>query len=197
MYDYRKMTAEERKDVLQQRREKGFPLHAPPRLQDVGGLFLISAACYEHRPIFANPDDLSLLMEETLSAFGTAVLPHPAWVFLPNHYHILTETEDMEMVSAVVRLLHSRVATIVNGRHQQRGRKVWYRFSDRLIRDERHYYATLNYIHYNPIKHGYVDRMSAWPWSSVHQYVETQGMTWLEGIWKKFPVKEYGKGWDW
>ena len=197
MYDYRKMTPEERQRVLQQRRECGFPLHAPPHFRGVSGTYLITSTCYKHRPIFENPDDLFWLVDEMLDAFTAANLPHPAWVFLPNHYHILVETEGLSIVSEVLRLLHSRVATAINGRHRQRGRKVWYRFSDRLIRNERHYFASMNYIHYNPIKHGYVDRMGDWPWSSLHEYIATQGKEWLIRTWKAYPVRDYGKGWDW
>src|SRR5262245_27640626 len=48
----------------------------------------------------------------------------------------------------------------------QTGRRtVWYEFSDRKIRSEAHFYATLNYLHYNPIKHGYVRLMGEWEWS--------------------------------
>ena len=197
MYDYRKMTPEEQRRVLQQRRERGFPLHAPPHFRDVSGTYMITSTCYEHRPIFEQPDDLSWLVDEALNAFTAANLPYLAWVFLPNHYHVLLETQDLSIVSEVLRLLHSRVATIINGRHHQRGRKVWYRFSDRLIRSERHYFASVNYIHYNPIKHGYVDRMGSWLWSSLHEYMEAQGEEWLVRIWKTYPVKNYGKGWDW
>ncbi len=197
MYDYRKMTPEEQQRILQQRRERGFPLHAPPHFRGISGTCLITSACYEHRPIFEAPGDLSWLADQVLDAFSTADLPHPAWIFLPNHYHILVETKDLSIVSEVLRLLHSRTATAINSRHRQRGRKVWYRFSDRLIRNERHYFATVNYIHYNPIKHGYTDRMSSWPWSSVHGYTETQGKEWLAQTWRTHPVGNYGRGWDW
>ena len=197
MYEYRKMPPEERRRVLEVRRARGFPLHAPPHFRGVSGEYLITAACYEHRHIFEQPDDLSWLADEALNALTKAELPHPTWVFLPNHYHVLLETEDLSVVSKTLRLLHSRVATAINGRHRQRGRRVWYRFSDRLIRSERHHWATVNYIHFNPVKHGYVDRMGEWPWSSVHDYLETQGQDWAADVWKAHPVGDYGKGWDW
>jgi len=41
-------------------------------------------------------------------------------------------------------------------------RKVWYQFTDRMIRGEAHYFSTLNYIHYNPVKHSYTKRMDEW-----------------------------------
>jgi putative transposase len=167
MYDYRKMTPEERQQVIRERRERGFPWHAPPHFPGVSGEYLISAACFEHQPVFADPTDLSWLLDQTLNALDEVKLP--CYVFLPNHYHVLLRTEDIAIVSEVLRLLHSRVATDINGRHRKRGRRVWYRFSDRFIRSERHHWATVNYIHYNPVKHGYVDR----------------------------PIGEYRKGWDW
>lgn len=197
MYEYRKMSPEERQRVLEVRRVRGFPLHAPPHFRGVSGEYLITAACYEHRHIFEQPDDLSWLADEVLNALTAANLLHPAWAFLPNHYHILLETEDLSIVSETLRLLHSRVATAINGRHRQRGRRVWYRFSDRLIRSERHHWATVNYIHFNPVKHGYADRMGDWPWSSVHDYLETLGQDKVAHVWKAHPVGDYGKGWDW
>ena len=197
MYDYRKIPPEERERVLDARRERGFPLHAPPHLHNVAGEYLITAACYEHRDIFEQPDELSWLTSETLDAFQRAGLKCPAWVFLTNHYHVLVETERLSVVSELLRLLHSRVATAVNSRQHKRGRQVWYRFSDRLIRDERHHLATVNYIHYNPVRHKYVDSAELWAWSSLHDYVQIHGKRWLTQTWKDYPIEDYGKGWDW
>lgn len=196
MYDYRQMSPEERRLILAQRRRRGFPQHAPPHFKGVGGVYLLTAACYEHCHIFENPDDLSWLTDESLGTFHTTDLQYTAWVFLPNHYHIRLETPDIQIVSETLRLLHSRTATMINKRHKQRGRKVWYRFSDRLIRNENHYLATLNYIHYNPVQHGYVE-ITEWPWSSAHEYIAAFGEAWFDRIWRAYPVKDYGKGWDW
>ena len=111
MYDYRKMNSEERERVLKERRARGFPLHAPPHISSQGGIYLITGACFEHRPIFENQDDLSWLSNEVIGAFAAANLLHQGWVFLPNHYHVLVKTKDLGFVSEVIRLLHSRVAT--------------------------------------------------------------------------------------
>jgi putative transposase len=197
MYDYRRMTFEEQQLVLEHRRERGLPLHAPPHFRGVSGTYLITSACYEHNAVFQAPDDLSWLTGKLLEAFAAADLPHPAWVVLPNHYHVLLEAKDLAVVGEVLRLVHSRTATAINGRHWQRGRKVWYRFSDRMMRSERHYFATVNYVHYNPVKHGHIDEMSSWPWSSVHDYAETRGEQWIAQTWRNYPVGDYGQGWDW
>ena len=75
-------------------------------------------------------------------------------------------------------------------------RKVWYRWCDRAIRSERHYYTTLNYIHYNPVKHSLVKSPYEWVESSVHWYLQAYGRQWLRDSWTQYPVQDYGSDWD-
>jgi putative transposase len=64
------------------------------------------------------------------------------------------------------------------------------------MRSERHYFATLNYIHNNPVKHGYVQKWQDWPFSSAREYLEKVGFEMASTIWKEYPVLDFGKGWD-
>jgi len=51
-------------------------------------------------------------------------------------------------------------------------RGVWQRrFWEHTIRDEADLEAHFDYIHYNPVKHGYAKRPRDWPWSSFHRWV--------------------------
>ena len=144
IYNYRKLTQEERQLILKERRKHGFPLHAPPHLRGIKGTYLITSACYEHRSIFIDTKDLTWLENEVLKSFDEAQLLFHAWVFLPNHYHILAEIEELGILSEILRTMHSRIAKDINTRHGQRGRKVWYRYSDRFIRSQRHYLTSIN-----------------------------------------------------
>jgi REP element-mobilizing transposase RayT len=46
--------------------------------------------------------------------------------------------------------------------------QFWMReYWDRYIRDEKHFHAVVNYIHNNPVKAGFCQEASAWPWSSA------------------------------
>jgi putative transposase len=57
-------------------------------------------------------------------------------------------------------------------RHRERG--VWQRrFWERTVRDEDDFVRCLDYIHWNPVKHGLVARPKDYPWSSFHGYVES------------------------
>jgi putative transposase len=64
------------------------------------------------------------------------------------------------------------------------------------MKSERHFWATLNYVHHNPVKHRYVKRWVDWPWSSAARYLEEVGREEAERIWSEYPVLDYGKQWD-
>jgi putative transposase len=59
-----------------------------------------------------------------------------------------------------------------------------------------HYYRTINYIHANPVKHGYTDDSNEWPWSSLVGYMERYGREQLRDWWASYPITGYGAGWD-
>ena len=51
-------------------------------------------------------------------------------------------------------------------------RGIWQRrFWEHTLRDEEDFIRHVEYIHYNPVKHGYVSRVKEWSHSSFHRYV--------------------------
>lgn len=58
------------------------------------------------------------------------------------------------------------------------------RFWEHTIRDDVDLARHVNYIHYNPVKHGLVRRVRDWPYSSFHRYVRegTLPLDWGEGV---------------
>jgi putative transposase len=63
------------------------------------------------------------------------------------------------------------------------------RFWEHQIRDQEDYIRHMDYIHYNPVKHGIVQRVADWPWSTFHRYVKegvydigwgSQDMEWID-----------------
>jgi len=121
-----------------------------------------------------------------------------AWAILLNHYHILIEVESLVSVSAALKYLHGSTSRKWNLQdrliEKHRG---WYKFSDRLMHSEKQLNQTFNYIHYNPIKHGYTEDINEWPWSSFKLHEENQERDWLRGRWKTNPPpQELGRGWN-
>jgi putative transposase len=61
-------------------------------------------------------------------------------------------------------------------RHSNQDFALWQRrFWEHTIRDENDFARHIDYIHFNPVKHGLVTRIRDWPYSSFHQYVR-QGL---------------------
>jgi putative transposase len=64
------------------------------------------------------------------------------------------------------------------------------------MRTEDHFFVCLNYVHNNPVKHGYVKKWQDWPFSSVHWYLENKGRDWMLDLWLNHPVLSFGEEWD-
>ena len=196
MYEYRRLTLAQRAELVQQRLARGYPPHEPPHPVRNQEFYFITAACYEHKCHIRDESRRQQLLNLLFDAFVTAGMEIRAWVFLPNHYHLLLHLTNFDELSCLFRLVHGRTSHKWNREDNVTGRKVWYRYSDRAIRSERHYYTTLNYIHYNPVKHGWVKYPYDWSASSVHWYLEHHGRQWLRDSWVEYPVRDYGKDWD-
>ena len=74
----------------------------------------------------------------------------------------------------------------------KREKGIWQRrFWEHEIRDEFDLRRHVEYIHFNPVKHGWVVRVADWPYSSFHRYVRKQ---WLSEDWGSAPVDGDGFG---
>ena len=193
-YLWRRLTPDQRSEILRHRRKNGRPWHRPPHFHEGVRHYHVVAACYEHRPhIGHSPDRMTLFSNHLLDT-----LPDPpvAWCVLPNHYHLLVRSDDLKGFIQILAKLHGRTSFEWNREEQTRGRKIWHGTSDRAMRDTGHFWATLNYIHHNPVHHGYVQVWQDWPWSSAPAYLDEMGTKNAEAIWKGYPLLDYGTGWD-
>lgn len=106
-----------------------------------------------------------------------------AVVVMPDHFHWLCSLPDgdadfssrIRMIKRgfTVRLLKAGIPLSKDGRGEYR---LWQRrFWEHTIRDEADLERHIDYVHYNPVKHGLVRSVKDWPHSSFHRYVE-QGL---------------------
>jgi putative transposase len=198
MYNWRKVTEQERQHLLRVRRARKLPKHSLPHFDfDGSHCYLISAACYEHAPFIGrNPQRMTECECETLEIYGNFCLSLYAWCILPNHYHALVKTDQIKALRQALGQFHGQTSYRWNLEDNCRGRKVWYNCFERRIKSERHFWATLNYVHHNPVQHGYVARWQDWPWSSAREFLKRKGRERAIEIWEKYPVLDYGKKWD-
>lgn len=197
MYRWRKLSEQDQAALLIWRQGLKRPWHSPPHFVEGPALFQLTAACYEHAPIIGSTNErLQQFGADLLATLEEARCRVFAWCVLPNHYHLLLHVPDLRDTTRLLGRLHGRTSHAWNGEDDQRGRRVWSTPADRAIRGDSHFWATLNYIHHNPVKHGHVTRWQEWPWSSAHDYLETVGYDEAVRLWKQYPVLDYGKGWD-
>jgi putative transposase len=106
------------------------------------------------------------------------------------------DTEDVRGVLKALGRMHGSTSYRWNLEEGCRGRKVWCNDVEREIRSEGHLWASINYVHHNAVKHGYVGRWLEWPWSSAGRYLEGMGEERAREIWERYPVLDMGAGWD-
>ncbi len=103
-----------------------------------------------------------------------------AIVVLPDHLHtIWTMPErdaDFAMRWALIKASFSRMLLkgepVSTSRVRKRERGIWQRrYWEHTIRDEDDFARHVDYIHFNPVKHGHVEHVAAWPYSSFHRMV--------------------------
>ncbi len=197
-YEYRKLSPKDREELVNYRRTRGYPLHAPPHPFRAAGAYLISAANFEYKPVMKQPERRTEFEAQLLSALKEITDDIIAWVILSNHYHVLLYIHSLDEVSAALKHLHGVTSRTWNLEDDLTGkRRVWYKFADTCIRNDAHLHLAFNYIHYNPVKHGYVDDPYDWHWSSPGLYYEEKGTDWLREHWSTYtPPDDFGKGWD-
>lgn len=103
-----------------------------------------------------------------------------AMVILPDHMHCIWTLPqgdaDYSTRRALVKAGFSRGVQAGERRsasRQKRGERgiSQRRFWEHMIRDDEDYHRHVDYIHWNPVKHGWVDRVSDWEHSSFHRFV--------------------------
>lgn len=104
------------------------------------------------------------------------------WVLMPDHMHCLWRLPEGDadygkrwglIKRQVTRELGiSSIGETPSQRKRHEGNLWQRRFWEHLIRDEDDYRKHLDYLHWNPVKHGYVKHVVDWPYSSFHRYVK-------------------------
>nr|ALV86413.1 hypothetical protein [uncultured bacterium 16] len=122
-------------------------------------------------------------VDELRAAFRCAAVENPfhidAVVVLPDHFHLLcTLPEGDADFSVRMKTIKRRFTFGVAhcGRPMKKNDRgeasCWQsRFWEHTIRDDEDFARHVDYIHYNPVKHGLSARVCDWPHSSFHRYV--------------------------
>lgn len=140
-----------------------------------GGCFFFTLVTHHRQTLLAEERNIDRLRE----GFRRTQAKHPfqidAIVILPDHLHSVWRLSDGDTdFSLRWRLIKHYLATGISATTNGRGEKmVWQRrFWEHAIRDEAAWRNHIDYVHFNPVKHGYVRRPGDWRWSSFERAQE-------------------------
>ncbi|MFO0801776.1 MAG: transposase [Gemmataceae bacterium] len=154
------------------------------RIYVPGGTYFFTIVTEGRQPRFAEAKNRAKLRVAMKSVLNERPVLIQAMVLLPDHMHtIWTLPEgDRDYSSRLGQIKErftreflqagGREVAISASRRKHRERLIWQRrFWEHTVRDESDFARCFDYIHWNPVKHGLVTRVSDYPWSSFHRYV--------------------------
>lgn len=152
------------------------------------GCYFFTVVCWQRRPFFAEPAAIDLLREAIRSVKKKRPFIIDAIVILPDHLHCIwrlpRNDSDFSGRWREIKKHVTRKYGLTSGR-------VWqHRFWEHLLRDEEDWRRHVDYIHFNPVKHGLVQRPADWPYSSFPAAVQKG---WYLPDWSVCP-EEFGEG---
>jgi putative transposase len=93
-----------------------------------------------------------------------------------------------------IRKIHKDSARYLNKQENAPGRKIWYQYFDHCIRDEADFWKHFNYIHQNPVKHGFCKNLAdvfAYPFSSAKSWSKIKGEEWFASCFEFYPIVDF------
>ena len=122
-----------------------------------------------HGECMLNRPEVAALLRDALRHFDGDRYDLHGWVIMPNHVHVLVTLRGQNTLSGVVHSWKSYTAQQANQLLGRDGAFWNVDYFDRFMRDEKHFAATLDYIHLNPVKAGLCAEPGDWQWSSYHE----------------------------
>jgi len=151
------------------------------RLYAKGGTYFFTVVTQERRPIFSKEDSVKNLRESFETVMEKRPFTVDAVVVLPDHIHCIWSLPNNESDFST-RWKEIKYRFSINSREsfpptdsmrKKKEKGLWQRrFWEHLIRDQDDFNRHVDYIHYNPVKHGLVKRPMDWPHGSFHRFVE-------------------------
>lgn len=139
-----------------------------------GGTFFFTVVTYRRKPIFGIDENVGHLRNAIAKIRAEKPFVIDGIVVLPEHLHCIWRLPegDSDYSSRWKEIKKAASRAIDPIPTHRKVRLVWQpRFWDHAIRDEEDWRTHMDYIHYNPVKHGRVSRPADWPWSSFKRCV--------------------------
>ena len=153
-------------------------------------MVFITIVTYNRQPILL--DNIEILRQSMKDSRYNVQIS--AGVVLSEHRHILIKPKNIRELPKIIFSIKYRFSRNIGGigippydMKRKGERKIWQsRYYDHVIRDENDLHKHLDYIHFNPIKHNYVNKALNYPYSSFEKFVK---MGYYDKDWCNFEDK--------
>lgn len=165
--------------------------------------YFFTVVTYKRQPIFQDINAIQLLKESIQTIKQKYPFTIEAIVILPDHIHCVWKMNEKDVYYSkrwqFIKMYFSKqykkedqsTITPTSSRFFKREKTIWQRrFWEHRIRNEKDLYQHFDYIHYNPVKHGYVNNPKDWEWSTFHKFVENG---WYDSEWGMCEPKSISK----
>ena len=151
-------------------------------------------------PIFTRTETTNIIFDSLKFLQKEDNLKIYAYVILENHLHMIVSSDDVlktikkfksftakEILKYLqiknVKTILEQLAFYKKAHKTQTIYQLWQEgFQPKLIKDEKMMIETINYIHQNPVKRGYVDVVKHWRYSSARDYEDIKGLIDVERL---------------
>ena len=168
-----------------------FKKHIPFHLFRDKEIYFVTARTLKAKKLFNNDKKLNIIAIRLNRAIKEFNLVIHAWVVLANHYHIMFTLDKGKQLSGLIKFINGGSAYELNKLDKKKGRQAWWNYWDKCIRDEAGFYKRFNYIHHNPVKHGYSATNGSYKFSSYNYYKNKLDKEFLNDAEYAYPITDY------
>ena len=141
-----------------------------------GGAYFFTVVTAGRHPVFRNDEAVNVLRQAFRRLNEKRPFTVNAMVVLPDHLHCIwtmpSADDDYPGRWRLIKTWVTQHEVFARGRGVGRRQPVWQpRYWEHTIRDDTDYRQHVEYIHYNPVRHGYVCKAADWAYSSFRRYV--------------------------
>jgi len=172
--------------------------------------YFFTVVTYRRQKFLCNKPVRTALRNAILSVQEKRPFVIDAWVLLPDHLHCIWTlppgdadfpvlwNQIKRKVSIACSKDYKRVEWMTESKKKHRESTLWQRrYWEHQIRDNSDFTRHIDYIHFNPVKHGLCEKVRDWPYSTFHRYMQNgiYSSDWGCDAVKKYP-EEFGESFN-
>ena len=178
------------------------------RLKTKGATYFFTVNTHLRRPLLTEHSVRQALRDGIRQARQTLPFIIDAWVLLPDHLHaiwtlpeddanyaarwaIIKRTVSNRCIYLIKEIMTPSFSRLARGENPFWQRRYW----EHQIRDDLDFEKHVDYLHWNPMKHGHVSKVVDWPYSTFHRFVD-QGLypvDWSGCSTEKMEERDFGE----